>query len=146
VSVHNGLELIATEFIGNEPEWVLIHDGARPFVESSDVSSLLNEGKRVARASVAMTLATRVTNTIKRARLAAKGGAIVVETPPRSELWEVQTPQLFSFQLILRAHRQLAGGDAEFTDDCQLVEAVGGEVRLIEGSRANIKVTAPGDL
>jgi 2-C-methyl-D-erythritol 4-phosphate cytidylyltransferase len=68
---------------------------------------------------------------------------IVTETPPRSQLWAVQTPQVFRFSLIEKAYQQAKG---DVTDDAMLVEQIGGKVKLYMGSYDNIKITTPHDL
>lgn len=143
-SVYNGLELLGK--LGSPPQYVLIHDGARPFVRSEEIVKLLRESLNGEGTDVAATLAVPVTSTIKRARAHRDGTICVTETLPRGELWEIQTPQLFSFDLLITAHRKFRESDIEFTDDCQLVEAHGKEVTITLGDRSNIKVTSPGDL
>ena len=67
----------------------------------------------------------------------------VLRTLDRSRLWAVQTPQVFRYELLVRAHREVA---ADVTDDAAMVEALGERVRLFEGDRRNLKVTMPEDL
>ena len=117
------------------PEWVIVHDGARPCVSPADFEAGLREAARTGAAIAAVP----AKDTIK-----VVGGDMTVRaTPDRSTLWLVQTPQVFSAALLARAHEE-ARGDA--TDDAALVERVGGTVRVYRGSHANIKVTTPEDL
>ena len=68
---------------------------------------------------------------------------VVVKTPERSALWAAQTPQVFDYRLLMRAHRAAA---ADYTDDAAMVEALGHAVRVFPGSYENLKVTTPEDL
>lgn len=115
--------------------WVIIHDGARPLV----TSALIEAGLEAAKESGAAIAAVPVSDTIK---LAGDDG-FVLGTPPRGNLWAVQTPQVFRSDIITEAYRQ---PEAEVTDDASLVERLGYRVRLYMGSYDNIKITTPGDL
>lgn len=116
-------------------EWVVIHDGARPLVTEDLISRGLKEVKETGSAIAAVP----VTDTIK---IAGDDG-IVGQTPPRQSLWAVQTPQVFRFDIITEAYRQVK---SEVTDDASLVEKLGYKVKLYMGSYDNIKVTTPNDL
>jgi 2-C-methyl-D-erythritol 4-phosphate cytidylyltransferase len=128
-SVAAGLALI------QDCDWVIIHDGARPFV----TRELIKQGLEAARETGAAIAAVPVTDTIK----LAGSDQIVVETPPRSHLWAAQTPQIFRFSILKEAYRQTSG---EVTDDASLVEQLGYKVKLYMGSYNNIKITTPSDL
>jgi 2-C-methyl-D-erythritol 4-phosphate cytidylyltransferase len=116
-------------------EWIIIHDGARPFL----TPELIEKGLESARENGAAIAAVPVTDTIK---LAGNDG-VVIETPPRSHLWAVQTPQIFRLSIIKEAYQQAAG---DVTDDAMLVEQIGYKVKLYPGSYDNIKITTPMDL
>ncbi len=116
-------------------QWVVIHDGARPLV----TKDLIEEGLKAAQETGAAVAAVPVTDTIK---IAADDG-IVHQTPPRQNLWAVQTPQVFRLDIIARAYEQARG---EVTDDASLVEKLGHKVKLYMGSYDNIKITNPRDL
>jgi 2-C-methyl-D-erythritol 4-phosphate cytidylyltransferase len=116
-------------------DWIIIHDGARPFL----TEELIEKGLEAARETGAAVAAVPVTDTIK----LAGNDNIVVETPPRSHLWAVQTPQIFRLSIIKEAYRQSSG---DVTDDAMLVEQIGHKVKLYMGSYDNIKVTTPRDL
>jgi len=128
-SVAAGLKLI------KNCEWVVIHDGARPLV----TLDLIERGLAAARETGAAVAAIPVTDTIK----VAGEDRIVRETPPRQNLWAIQTPQVFRVDIIIEAY-QRANGDV--TDDASLVEQSGYKVKLYMGSYDNIKVTTPDDL
>lgn len=116
-------------------DWVVIHDGARPFV----TVDLIERGLEAAQETGATTAAVPVKDTIKM----AGDDRIVHQTPPRQNLWAVQTPQVFRIDIITEAYRKMAG---EVTDDASLVEQLGYKVKLYPGSYDNIKITTPEDL
>lgn len=116
-------------------EWIIIHDGARPFL----TIDLLNDGLEAAKLTGAAAAAVPAKDTIK---LSDENG-IVKQTLQRSQLWMIQTPQIFRFDIITRAYEQ---NDNDVTDDASLVENSGGKVKLYPGSYKNIKITTPEDL
>ena len=128
-SVAAGLKVLG------ECEWVVIHDGARPFV----TQDLIINGLEAARETGAAVAAVPVVDTIK----LAGNDRIVVETPPRANLWAAQTPQVFRMAIIEEAYRRLR---EDVTDDASLVERLGYKVKLYMGSYNNIKITDPHDL
>ncbi len=115
--------------------WVVIHDGARPLV----TRDLIERGLEAAQETGAAAAAIPVTDTIK----VADTNRIVHQTPPRQNLWAVQTPQVFRFDIIAEAYKQAKG---EVTDDASLVEQLGYKVKLYMGSYDNIKITTNHDL
>ncbi|MCK4723250.1 MAG: 2-C-methyl-D-erythritol 4-phosphate cytidylyltransferase [Dehalococcoidia bacterium] len=116
-------------------DWVVIHDGARPFL----TLDLIRDGLEAARGTGAATAAVPVKDTIK----LGDDNEMVRETLHRQRLWAVQTPQVFRFDIITRAHGQVTD---EVTDDATLAERLGYEVKLYMGSYHNIKITTPEDL
>lgn len=119
----------------NNCQWVVIHDGARPLV----TKDLIEQGLNTAKETGAAVAAIPVTDTIK----SADDDRIVHETLPRQNLWAVQTPQVFRFDIIAEAYRRAKG---EVTDDASLVERLGYRVKLYMGAYDNIKITNPDDL
>ncbi len=119
------------------PDQVLIHDGARPFVDSAIIDGAL-DGLESASAAIP---ALPVSDTLKRSDAA---GRLVAGTVERSGLWRAQTPQGFRYAEILDAHRAAAG--AELTDDSAVAEHSGLSVALVAGDEDNIKITTPEDL
>ena len=113
-----------------------VHDGARPLVSDEDIRAVVNEAIK----SKAAALGTLVTDTIK----VVDGENIIVDTPDRSALRAVQTPQVFEKNLYLKALRE--GRRKGVTDDCQLVESIGGRVKIVIGSEKNIKLTTQNDI
>lgn len=118
--------------------FVLIHDGARPFV-SNEVIERCIEGAKKYRACGA---GVRVKDTIKQVR---KDGRIT-NTPPRDELWAIQTPQAFLLTLISDLHFKAYQGNLNFTDDTAIAEYFGTDVYIVDGEYRNIKITTPEDL
>lgn len=115
-------------------DWVLIHDGARPFL----TPDLVRRGVAAARETGAAVAALPVHDTIKRVH-----DDRVVETLPRAELWAVQTPQVFRRDILVAA---LAASPEDVTDEATLVERSGTTVRVYLGDPKNRKITTPEDL
>lgn len=128
-SVRIGLEHM------DDVDWVVVHDGARPFTSSDMISRGIEEAKQTGAAVAAVP----VKDTIK----VVSDDNIVVETPDRDRLWASQTPQIFRRELLARAHESVS---ENVTDDAAMVERIGGRVRLFMGSYENIKVTTTEDL
>lgn len=116
-------------------DYVLVHDGPRPFV----TAELIERGLAAARETGAAVPAVPVTETVKE----AGPEGLVVRTLDRGRLWAVQTPQVFRYDLLMRAHREIT---TDVTDDASMLEALGLPVQLYEGSRTNMKITTPEDL
>lgn len=134
-SVRAGLEALAAE----EPDLVLIHDAARPFVTPGLITRVLAALDENAGAIPALAVA----DTLKR----AGAGRTIVETVDRAGLWRAQTPQGFRFARILDAHRAAAvEGFDDFTDDAAIGEWAGFPVVLVEGEAQNIKITTAADV
>ncbi|MFH0828176.1 MAG: 2-C-methyl-D-erythritol 4-phosphate cytidylyltransferase [Candidatus Omnitrophota bacterium] len=128
---------------------VLVHDSARPFVRAEDISGVIARAKRFG----AAVLGVPVKATVKQVtrdkgqgtRDKIQGTCLVVEkTLNRECLWEVQTPQAFRRDIIVKAYQRFGGIDV--TDDAALVERMGKRVVLCAGSYGNIKITTPVDL
>ncbi len=132
-SVLNGLRAFSPA-----PEVVLIHDAARPLVSRRIIDTALRLSER----HPAVIAALPVTDTLK------KEGppGILMETINRSGLWMAQTPQVFSYELLLRAHMFAMKEGHSATDDASLVERIGIGVKAFPGSPRNIKITTRTDL
>jgi len=129
---------------GSDDEPVLVHDGARPLVTPGLVDACLAAIADGADAAVA---AAPMTDTVKQAQPAAADGLPRVErTLDRSRLWAVQTPQVFRRAVLVDALAQPDAVLAAATDDASLVEAAGGDVRIVPAPSTNLKVTVPVDL
>jgi 2-C-methyl-D-erythritol 4-phosphate cytidylyltransferase len=129
-SVMNGLLALPSDV-----EWVLVHDAARPLVTFDLVVAALAGAQETGAAVCAL----EVTDTIK----LVDDDHLVVETPPRSQLWAAQTPQVFRTDLLREAHLRT---DEDASDDAWLVEQAGVRVRVVAGSPENLKITRPADL
>ena len=116
---------------------VWIHDGARPLItmEAIDASAGRLDGLD------GLIFASPVVDTLKEVE-----GGIVTATRPRERFFKAETPQLFPFQTVLKAHEQAADDGFAGTDDAALVERYGGRVGIFESGQLNIKVTTAADL
>ena len=128
-SVQNGLNTL------RPCQWVLVHDGARPCLDQA----LLERGMSAVRETGAAVAGVPVKDTIK----TVSPEYLVTDTPARETLWAAQTPQLFRFDLLLKAHQTFG---ETMTDDATMVESLGHPVKMFVGSYENLKVTTPGDL
>jgi 2-C-methyl-D-erythritol 4-phosphate cytidylyltransferase / 2-C-methyl-D-erythritol 2,4-cyclodiphosphate synthase len=119
-------------------DWVLVHDAARPCLESADVAALIAALEAGASGAV---LAAPVVDTVKRER-----AGTVCETVDRSGLWRALTPQAFALGELERALEEAARGNVSVTDESQAMERQGVRPVLVQGSPFNIKVTRAADL
>jgi 2-C-methyl-D-erythritol 4-phosphate cytidylyltransferase len=135
-SVYEGLKAL------DDCDVVLIHDGARPLIDQEVIARCIDGAIRY-RACVA---AMPVKDTIK----VADAEQFAQSTPDRSRLWQVQTPQAFSYRLVKDAYDQIMTDEmlqAGITDDAMVVEKqTDCRVKLVEGSYQNLKVTTPEDM
>ncbi|KXT74854.1 2-C-methyl-D-erythritol 4-phosphate cytidylyltransferase [Streptococcus sp. DD10] len=126
-SVRLGLEAVTADF-------VMVHDGARPFVTVQHLQELKKQVNSI--------LAVPVKDTIKKIE-----NNHVVETIPRELLYQAQTPQLFERNLLVTVHKRAVETGFLGTDDASLVEAFSNQqVTVITGSYTNIKLTTPEDM
>ena len=117
---------------------VLIHDGARPLLSKHVLARCIEETRQ----HHATICAVPAKNTIK----VVDAAGVVVSTPDRSTLYEVNTPQGFDYPLILAAHEQALAEGFTGTDDASLVEYYGHPVKVVPDGYNNIKITTPEDL
>lgn len=132
-SVYKGL-LALSSF----PDFVVVHDGARPFLDSEMIEETFIKAKELGGGVVAVP----VKDTIK----IVDQDKLVINTPERSTLWAVQTPQTFSYSLLISAYQKAKEDNFLGTDDASLVEKIGKKVAIVSGSYENIKITTPEDL
>lgn len=132
-SVYNGIKKL-----NRNCEIVLIHDGARPFVNEDIIKNSIEEAKE----NNAVVVGVPVKDTIK----VVDSDGNIVDTPNRSLLWSVQTPQSFKYEIITKAYEYAYSNDYYGTDDAMLVEHIGYNVKMIQGSYDNIKITTEEDL
>lgn len=139
-SVINGIEAAV------DCDFVFIHDGARPFIDSG----ILQRGLDGVRENNACVVGMPVKDTIK----IVNEENFCTDTPKRSLVWQVQTPQVFSYPLIKEAYEKLRNGEEQLkkqkvliTDDAMVVEYfTQNPVKMVEGSYRNIKITTPEDM
>lgn len=138
-SVYNGLEAC------EDVDIVLIHDGARPFVDNAIIERNINKVKE----NGACVTGMPVKDTIK----ISDNEGFVKETPRRDLIWTIQTPQTFQYNLIKGAYDTFLKKEEEYckqyqvTDDSMVAEIFGGlKVKLVEGSYNNVKITTPEDM
>ena len=131
-SVINGIRKIS-----KETELVAVHDGARPLVKPEHIERAIKDASVFGGA----TLGVPVKDTIK-----TVDGGLIIDTPPRSSLYITQTPQIFKRNLYFEGIDFALEHGLDFTDDCQLVEAIGGKVAMTVGDYTNIKITTPEDI
>lgn len=129
-SVYNGLMNC------DSCDYVVIHDAARPLIKKETII------KSIERAydKKAVIVAVKTIDTIKIVDKNFK----IIETPNRENLWNVQTPQVFEYNLILNAHKKLKGEN--YSDDAGLLESLGTDVYVVEGEYSNFKITTEEDL
>ncbi|MFW6158228.1 MAG: 2-C-methyl-D-erythritol 4-phosphate cytidylyltransferase [Planctomycetota bacterium] len=128
-SVARGLAALRPEI-----ELVLIHDAVRPFVPRRAIDASIRAAAEHGAAIVAMPVPDTVKSVHRRT---------AAQTVPRERLWGAQTPQVFRAELIRGALEAAAGDGFEATDDAQLVERLGAEVKVVRGSYTNFKITTP---
>ncbi len=131
-SVINGIRCISKGI-----QLVAIHDGARPLVKPEHIEKVIKDASVFGGA----TLGVPVKDTIK-----TVDGGLIIDTPPRSSLYITQTPQVFKRDLYFEGVDFALEHGLDFTDDCQLVEAIGGKVAMTVGDYTNIKITTPEDI
>lgn len=131
-SVMQGLRCVS-----DHTGYIAIHDGARPLVKPEHISKVIRD----ARVFGAATLGVPVKDTIK-----TVDDGLVTDTPPRASLYQTQTPQVFQKKLYFEGVHFSLAHHLDFTDDCQLVEAVGGKICMTTGAYTNLKITTPEDI
>lgn len=134
LSVYEGLKACG------KCDYVYIHDGARPFVNES----MMENAYRAVEEYGACVVAVKAKDTVK---IADENG-IILNTPDRNRVWQMQTPQVFDYQMIKEAHEMIIHRtDLPITDDAYVYEcAFGKPIKLVEGSYENIKITTPEDM
>lgn len=132
-SVRNGISACS-----ESAKYYAIHDGARPLITVEEIERVVE----AAFDTGAATLGTSVKDTIK----VVDGFNNIESTPIRSQLRAVQTPQVFERDLYRFALENAGDNLINFTDDCSLIENMGGEVLVVKGNEENIKLTTPIDI
>ncbi|MDO5754697.1 MAG: 2-C-methyl-D-erythritol 4-phosphate cytidylyltransferase [Tissierellia bacterium] len=132
-STYNGIKALKKEC-----NYVICHDGARPFVKEEIIKKTL----MAAKINGAAICGVPVKDTIKY----ADKNKFVEYTPERSRLYQIQTPQVFQKDLLLKAYEQVFNEEIHVTDDSSLLEIIGVKVKIIMGDYSNIKITTKEDL
>jgi 2-C-methyl-D-erythritol 4-phosphate cytidylyltransferase len=145
-SVLNGLNALA-EFGARDTDWVLVHDAARPGVTAALIRSLI---AAVRTDPVGGIIALPVADTLKRAEaLANAQGAVtalrIARTEPRDGLWQAQTPQMFRLGMLRDGLVRARQEGYQVTDEASVLEWLGHQPMLVQGSQRNFKVTYPED-
>lgn len=140
-SVLKGLEYLKVLPSFKLADWVLVHDAARPCVTDSALRELMSVCLRGASDYTGAILAAPVADTLKRAE-----GSVIAQTVSRENLWQAHTPQCFPAAVLQQAITKGLLLDKAITDEASAIELAGGRVRLVNDSRANLKITQPEDL
>lgn len=132
-SVANGLA-----FVENDTDIVLIHDGVRPFVTEEMIADSIAAAQQFG----STVIGVPAKDTIK----VCSPEGMAIETPDRSTLWQIQTPQTFQRDLIIQAYQKADKEGFLGTDDASVAEFAGHQVKVVMGSYRNIKITTKEDL
>jgi len=132
-SVYNGLKAV-----NNKSRIIVIHDGVRPFIHPEQIETCIAGAKEFG----ACIQGIPVYDTLKE----TDDLSWITNTLPRKGVWLAQTPQAFSAQIIKKAHENALCNGFTGTDDASLVELLGEKVKILNGSRFNIKITDQEDL
>ena len=119
-------------------DYIAVHDGVRPLVSPKCIDRVIEAAFETKAASAAV----KILDTVKR----CDEDGYVLDTPERSSLWSVQTPQVFDRRLYEEALGKAIEGGFDYTDDCQLIEKLGQPVKLVAGEYTNIKLTTKDDM
>ncbi|WP_454062626.1 2-C-methyl-D-erythritol 4-phosphate cytidylyltransferase [Candidatus Nitrospira salsa] len=122
----------------NQPDFVVVHDGVRPFVSRE----IVEQAVKSACMHGASLVAIPMKDTVKR----VNERGVVTETLPREQLWLAQTPQVFRYSWLVEAHKMAEEKNLDATDDAGLIEQLGYPVTIVHGSSLNMKMTRPEDL
>lgn len=146
-SVRAGLRLLDARAAAHD--WILVHDAVRPCLCAQDIDRLIDG---VGEDEVGGLLGAPVRDTMKRVSSSDGSAAPVSVSPrveatvPRRDLWHALTPQMFRFELLVRALEEAAATGSEVTDEASAIERLGLRPIMVEGRADNIKITRPDDL
>lgn len=132
-SLYNGLQACDPMF-----PWVCVHDAARPLISREACQRLFEDGKKIGAASLGMPVKWTVKECMN--------DKTVNRTLDRSLIWEIQTPQFLSRNILENGFSHANQHQLTVTDDVSLAELLGHPVKMVEGSYANLKITTPEDL
>ncbi|HXR32926.1 MAG TPA: 2-C-methyl-D-erythritol 4-phosphate cytidylyltransferase [Verrucomicrobiae bacterium] len=134
----------ALKLIGDETELVVVHDAVRPFVTVEQITRVIEEARRC-KAAILGVPAMDTVKEVKRASL-PEDVALITATVPRERIVLAQTPQVFETRLLKEAFAQAEGDGLSASDEAGLVERMGHDVYVVQGSERNIKITKPADM
>lgn len=131
MSVYNGLGFVSGDI-------VLIHDAARALITQEEITRVIDDVTKYGAASAGV----KCKDTLK----VADENGIIISTPDRESMYQIQTPQAFKTDEIIRAHKEALEQGFSATDDCMVADLIGIKVKITEGSYENIKITTPEDI
>ena len=134
----------ALEHVPNDTELVLVHDAVRPFVTREQIARVIEEARRC-HAAILGIPAMDTVKEVKRASL-PEDVALITATIPRERVVLAQTPQVFSTTLLKEAFARAKSDGISASDEAGLVERLGHDVHVVQGSERNIKITKPSDM
>ena len=138
LSVWNGLQTLSADEGTNAGRYVAVHDGARPLVTPELIARCLD----LARTASAACCAAPVTDTLKRADVQGR----IASGVDRTNLWAMQTPQIFAVDTLVQAYRAVMDAGEAVTDETSALERIGQPVALLNAGDFNLKITYPQDL
>jgi 2-C-methyl-D-erythritol 4-phosphate cytidylyltransferase len=142
-TVLNALNHLLNNFIVNETDWILVHDAARPGLNSVALATLIDQASEHVAGGL---LAMPVVDTLKKGNVAEEGEVVAQHTVPRSQLWAAQTPQMFRAQALSLAISECLFKGVQLTDDASAIETMGIGPLIVPGHVENMKITVADDL
>jgi len=124
--------------VSDDAKFIAVHDGARPFISQNQIHRTLEAAEKHGAAASA----TRITDTVKR----SDAGNFAIESISRENLWAMETPQIFSSDLLKKAYHNIEESGALVTDEVSALELIGTSTYLVENLTPNLKITYPQDL
>lgn len=134
----------ALNLVGDDTELVVVHDAVRPFVTVELITRVIEEARRC-KAAILGVPAMDTVKEVKRASL-PQDVALITATVPRERIVLAQTPQVFETKLLKEAFALAEGDGLNASDEAALVERMGHDVIVVQGSERNIKITKPADM
>lgn len=142
-TVLNALNHLLNNFLVSDTDWILVHDAARPGLNSQALRVLIDQASAHVAGGL---LAMPIVDTLKKGSVAESGEAIAQHTVSRSQLWAAQTPQMFRAQALSLAISECLFKGVQLTDDASAIETMGISPLLVQGHVENMKITMADDL
>lgn len=133
-SVYNALRLINFK----KDDFIIVHDAVRPFVSKKLIRNLILNSKKFN----AVIPGLKINDTVKN----LNKDNFVKETVPRENIWRIQTPQVFRYDVLMNSYKKAIAGNYYGTDESSLAEYGGYKVKVIDGEVNNIKITTKNDI